>query len=232
MKQVLGITTIDRTEVNPINGTQNYLNECLNALFNPSSEDVDVILFDGGSASLDFITRTEKYAYLSKVVDSDKKLNCFANTNRALKYMDDNYDTEWIFLLQDDVIVQEGVLGRLTELLNRAPRDAGMLTYYTSPQTHDQRLLRSTIEFPLLKKSGYVEYAKNIWYAVPFSAYKKSLIKGWFSSELYKKGENGYSGIDMYLPVWYAGVSKVYGYAPFLAQNIGKVTSIFRLQGA
>lgn len=217
MKQVILITTVDRIEVNPTKKTRNYINDCLNALFRPNAEDFEVIVFDSGSASIDFIRETDNYHLLTKVVESKEKLSLIRNTNRALKYASEKYNTDWVLLLQDDVFTQENTLLKLPKLLEVAPKDAGMLTFSCAKW--------SSFNFCRKNINKFVSYPPSNWYVIWFAAFKRALIKDWLASQLCADGLKKNVGIDCFIGLWFAVASKVYAYDPRLAINYGHVSA-------
>ena len=194
----------------------------MNALFNPLSEEVDVIVFDGGSKSLAFIENTDKYDLITKVITTPQRTNCLEGTNKALQHLSEKSNNEWVFLLQDDVVVNCRVMPMIPKLIERAPKDAGMLSFTTI----DSRVKKEHYIAQKTKKSKYVLYPQTNWYCIQFAAFKRALINGWFTSKEFvastAKGKNKYRGIDNYFPVYLYRVSKVYCHVPYIAKHIGK----------
>jgi glycosyltransferase involved in cell wall biosynthesis len=214
---IIAITTVDRTEVNKARGTQNYINECLNALFNPYSDAFEVVVFDAGSASTNFIFEAVKSPLVKKVVGSDERLSIIKNTNRALAYIEKESDAKWAILLQDDVMLEPGVLSRLSTVLDAAPDSAVMLCLVTTKWGH--------FNFCRKPKSGYVRHPTSHWYPIWFSAFRRGVISDWLSSRHCADGLRENNGIDNYIGPWYATVGRIYVYTPSLGSLRGSVSA-------
>jgi glycosyltransferase involved in cell wall biosynthesis len=217
VRNIIAITTVDRTEVNTAKGTRNYINDCLNALFNPYSDAFEVVVFDGGSASTNFIFETVKSPLVKKVVGSDERLSIIKNTNRALAYIEKESDAKWAVLLQDDVMLEPGVLTRLPAVLDTAPDSAVMLCLVTTKWSH--------FSFCHKNINGYVRHPTRHWYPVWFSAFRRGLISDWLSSRHCVDGLRENNGIDNYIGPWYATVGRIYVYDPSLGSLRGSVSA-------
>lgn len=215
-KIAIAITTINRRELNPeIEDAKNYLGKTLDSLFRPYVPDTDIIIFDDGSKDTMFIDRcVQKYPFL-KMEKSPKRLGSLPNQNRALKYLLENYSLPWIFLIEDDVVFMSKVLEALPRIIEKIPKDAGMISLLTPYPIAECRSKR------------FVPYPAKQFYAFTFIGFKRELLHKWFKSETerkiryYKKKK----GLDITLSRWFGKFSKIYAYDPNLGQHIGKTSA-------
>lgn len=218
---ILGITTIDRCEVEPIEGTRNYLEQTLESLFRPYVEDVEVVLFDSGSKQIDFIEKCiDRWEFLSLEV-APTRYTLMKNTNVALSKLLQMSDDEWIFFGQDDIIYMKHVLNALPRIMEKAPADAGMLSFVTPYSLCDKG------------RKMFVAYHKECLYNLGLIALKRDILERWFDSNEYKNAMYYTRHINCFLSRWVEAVSKIYAYDPNLGKHIGAIsangyTSLFK----
>lgn len=67
------------------------------------------------------------------VHQNDTRLNCFPNFKHGLRWLVDNTDADWLFMLQDDANFRQDCAARVHEAINRDDlQQVGMLSPYTS----------------------------------------------------------------------------------------------------
>jgi len=210
---IVGMTTIDRREVEPIVGTENYLEQTLESLLRPYISGVDIVLFDSGSNQTDFIDScVQRWSFIDVDI-APSHLTLMKNTNRALYEMLQMSDDEWIILIQDDLIFVENVLTILPELLSRAPLDAGMLSFVSQYTGCNADI------------NGYVAYPSNEFYGLYFTAFKRNLLEQWFASPEHRNAMYFSTRADLFIGKWFEAVSRVYAYNPNLGRHIGAVSA-------
>lgn len=209
----IGITTIDRMEFGPKEGSENYLEHTLESLFRPAG-DIDVVLFDGGSTDKSFITAClDRWPSLTLVPTKGNSTTLMEDVDAALKYLVNASSDEWILYAQDDMIFMENTLTILPALIDMIPHDAGMVSFVTPYSFCDEG------------KNMFVPYPVDMFYHIGLMAFRKSLLQQWFESREHRNAMYFKNRADLFIGKWFGAVSKIYAFDPNLGRHIGEASA-------
>ncbi|MDP8261892.1 MAG: glycosyltransferase family 2 protein [Candidatus Ancaeobacter aquaticus] len=111
--------------------------ECISSLLKSDYQNIRILVVDNGSSDGTVDTLTKKFPDIT-ILRNEKNLGCAGGRNTGIKYYLDNLDSDYLFFLDNDIIIEKSAIGELVSLMDSSPQNgivAPFWYFYNQPDT-------------------------------------------------------------------------------------------------